>query len=175
MQSPHWLKPLSLFNVTVSRWAVNLAALLLAAMVIIILSQVFFRYVLNDSLSWSEELAKFMMVWVACLVAPWAYRENLNVAIHMFADAFPARLRLFTEWVISVLVILICGLFLKESIAFWQGGFSIDAASLPLKLGYFYSCAPVAFFLLICVGVEKLILQTLALAGFAQAEMSGDA
>ena len=41
------------------------------------------------------------MVWVACLVAPWAYREHLNVSIQMFADALPAILRRLTELMIT--------------------------------------------------------------------------
>ena len=75
--------PLGKLNYAVASAAKNLAGGLLALMLGMILAQVFFRYVLNDSLAWTEELAKFAMVWVACLVAPWAYREHLNVSIQM--------------------------------------------------------------------------------------------
>jgi TRAP-type C4-dicarboxylate transport system permease small subunit len=151
--------PLGKLNYTVANVAKNLAGGLLAVMLGMILAQVFFRYVLNDSLAWTEELAKFAMVWVACLVAPWAYRAHLNVSIQMFADALPAVLRRLTELLITLLVLLICGIFFLQSLEFWQTGLSINASSVPVKLAYFYSCAPFAFGSICLVGLEKLIEQ----------------
>ena len=151
--------PLGKFNYAVASVAKNLAGGLLALMLGMILAQVFFRYVLNDSLAWTEELAKFAMVWVACLVAPWAYREHLNVSIQMFADALPAILRRITELMITLLVMVICGIFFLQSLEFWQTGLSINASSVPVKLAYFYSCAPFAFGSICLVSLEKLIEQ----------------
>lgn len=151
--------PLSKLNCVVANVAKNLAGGLLALMLGMILAQVFFRYVLNDSLAWTEELAKFAMVWVACLVAPWAYRAHLNVSIQMFADALPAALRRITELLITLLVLIICGIFFMQSLDFWQTGLSINASSVPVKLAYFYSCAPFAFGSICLVGLEKLIEQ----------------
>ena len=151
--------PLGKLNYGVASVAKNVAGGLLAIMLAMILSQVFFRYVLNDSLAWTEELAKFSMVWVACLVAPWAYREHLNVSIQMFADALPATLRRITELLITLLVLLICSIFFLQSLDFWQTGLSINASSVPVKLAYFYSCAPFAFGSICLVGLEKLIEQ----------------
>jgi len=153
------LQALGKVNYWLSHLAKNIAGLMLALMVLLILAQVFFRYVLNDSLPWTEELAKFMMVWVACLVAPWAYRENLNVSIQMFADALPLKLRQVSELLITVLVILVSGIFFVESIEFWQGGLTIYASSMPLKLAYFYACTPFAFGALSLVGIERFIEQ----------------
>ena len=56
------LLPLTVFNHRFTLWARNLAGLMLAIMTVIILTQVFARYVLNDSLGWSEEVSKLMMV-----------------------------------------------------------------------------------------------------------------
>jgi|TARA_B110000240_G_scaffold46213_1_gene52209 TRAP-type C4-dicarboxylate transport system permease small subunit len=151
--------PLGKFNYGIANIAKNLAGGLLAIMLAMILAQVFFRYVLNDSLAWTEELAKFAMVWVACLVAPWAYREHLNVSIQMFADSLPAVLRRITELLITSLVLFICGIFFMQSLDFWQTGLSINASSVPVKLAYFYSCAPFAFGSICLVGLEKLIEQ----------------
>jgi TRAP-type C4-dicarboxylate transport system permease small subunit len=77
----------------------------------------------------------------------------------MFADALPAVLRRITELLITVLVLVICGIFFKQSIDFWQTGLSISASSVPVKLAYFYSCAPFAFGSICLVGIEKLIEQ----------------
>ena len=162
-QMPLLLKGLAGFNYQVSKFARNLAGLLLAVMVVMILSQVFFRYVLNDSLPWTEELAKYLMVWVACLVAPWVYRENLNVSIEMFINAMPQWFRLTAELVITCMVIAISGIFFAESVEFWRGGLSISASSLPVKLAVFYACAPFAFAMLFLIGIERGWLQIIGL------------
>lgn len=159
------LGPLSTINHAVSSLGKNIAAALLAAMLVMILAQVIFRYVLNDSLTWTEELAKFSMVWVACLVAPWAYRHNLNVSIDLFAESLPRTMRHLSDIIISLLIIAISWIFLLESIAFWQGGWTITASSMPIKLAYFYSCIPFAFAGILLVGVENLLRQVAALTG----------
>lgn len=148
-----------LFNFHIARTAKYLAGFLLALMVIMILSQVFFRYVLNDSLTWTEELSKFAMVWIACLVSPWAYREHLNVSIEMFHDALPALPKRIAEIVITLLVMLISAIFFMQSMSFVAGGTTITAASVAVKLWIFYLCMPFAFGALFLVGIERLIQQ----------------
>lgn len=155
------VKPLGIINYYVGLVARNIAGVLLAAMLLMILMQVFFRYVMNDSLTWTEELSKYAMVWVTCLVAPWAYRENLNVSIEMFADALPDLLKRLTEVLITLLVMLISVMFFIYSITFWQSGLTITASSVPLHLAVFYSCVPFMFAALFFIGLERLILQIL--------------
>lgn len=156
---PRFLRGFARFNYVISKLARNLAGALLAAMVVMILSQVFFRYVLNDSLAWTEELAKYLMVWVACLVAPWVYRENLNVSIEMFVDAMPRLFRLLAELVITLMIMGICAIFFIESLVFWQGGLSMVASSIPVKLAYFYTCAPFAFGMIFLIAIERFVTQ----------------
>ncbi|MDA9735148.1 TRAP transporter small permease subunit, partial [SAR116 cluster bacterium] len=51
----------------------NLAWIAIFLMVIVILLQVFFRYVLNNALPWPDELARFLMLWMTGFIAPSAY------------------------------------------------------------------------------------------------------
>lgn len=148
---------LGVFNFYIAKSAKYLAGLLLAFMVVMILGQVFFRYVLNDSLTWTEELSKFAMVWIACLVSPWAYRENLNVSIEMFQDALPALPKRIVEIIITLLIILITAIFFVQSMSFVAGGTTIIAASVNVQLWVFYLCMPFAFGALFLVGIERLI------------------
>jgi TRAP-type C4-dicarboxylate transport system permease small subunit len=152
-------KPLAKLNFVISTFAKNIAGGLLALMLLMIIGQVVFRYGLNNSLGWTEELAKFCMVWTACLVAPWAYRENLNVSIDMFAEALPRGLYHLSQIAISLLVLLVSSLFFLQSVDFVAGGMQIYASSVPIKLAYFYLCTPFAFGSICLVAVEKLLGQ----------------
>jgi TRAP-type C4-dicarboxylate transport system permease small subunit len=141
----------------------NLAAALIAVMTGVVLLQIVFRYVFNNSLSWSEELSKVMMVWATMLVAPWAYRMGANVSIDLFVDALPARLRAVLGLVLNLLVIWIVAVFLAESAALWRRGADMLSATLPVTMNVFYAILPLGFAAMLAVGVELTLRQLAAL------------
>ncbi|MFN6978976.1 MAG: TRAP transporter small permease [Gemmobacter sp.] len=79
-------------NAGILRLCLGAGALCVAVMVAAILVQVFFRYVLGNALAWSEELARFLMLWMTGLMAPYAYRRGGFVAIEMLVLMLPRRL-----------------------------------------------------------------------------------
>lgn len=54
-------------DAAVARAERGVAVALLAVTVTLVILQVFFRYVLNSSLSWSEEAARYLFIWAAVL------------------------------------------------------------------------------------------------------------
>ena len=85
------LKPFQLFNDIVLPIGRKIAIVLIALMVVAILIQVFFRYVLNNALPWPDEAARFAMLWLTGLIAPMAYRRGGFVAIDTAVSALPRR------------------------------------------------------------------------------------
>lgn len=63
-------------------------AVLGAAMAAVVAAQVFSRYALNHSLFWSEELARYLLVWLSFLGATAAYYRGLHPGV----DAVYGRL-----------------------------------------------------------------------------------
>lgn len=59
----------------------------LCLMTVIIMWQVFARYVLNASPSWSEQLALYLMVWTVLLAAAAGVREGFHIRITVFQDS----------------------------------------------------------------------------------------
>ena len=157
------LTQLAKINELLCGTARNFAGLLLVAMVVVVILQIVFRYVLNDSLIWTEELAKTMMVWTAFLVAPWAYRAGANIRIEIFVDEMPRAVRKSLELLLNLLILWIVIVFLWESFGFWQRGLSVRADSLPIQVAWFYSVVPVVFALMLLAGVELTLRNVLAL------------
>lgn len=83
----------------------------IAAMVVIILVQVFFRYVLGNALAWPDEAARFLMLWMTGLMAPTAYRRGGFVSIDMIVQMLPRRITSLVTLTMLVLslVVLVAG------------------------------------------------------------------
>ena len=135
----------------------NFAGLLLIAMTFIVTVQILSRYAFNNSLVWTEEVSKTMMVWCAFLIAPWAYRNGANVNISIFVNELPLILRQSLRLVLNILVIWIIIMFFLESYGMVDRGFLIQAASLPIQVGWFYMIIPLTFLAMIFVGIELLV------------------
>ena len=68
-------------------------AVIFAAMCAVGLLQVFNRFVLNRSLSWSEEFQIFAHVWIVFLAIPIAYRRGAHLSVESFSGMLPAGAR----------------------------------------------------------------------------------
>jgi TRAP-type C4-dicarboxylate transport system permease small subunit len=115
----------------VGRW---LGAGCVALMVVIILLQVFFRYVLGDALAWPEEAARFLMLWMTGLMAPTAFRRGGFVSIEMLVRFLPKGLAaLLTMLLLGLsMVVLIVGIRIGWSEVTGLGGrFTTDSLSVP--------------------------------------------
>ena len=60
-----------------------IAGVLIGLMTFVILYMVFFRYVINDTPYWSEEVARCMMLWMTFCVLPVSYRIGSNVSLEI--------------------------------------------------------------------------------------------
>ena len=65
------------------RWVLFL---IIGAMTLVVLAGVFFRYILRAPLPWSEELARYLMVWGVCCGVPIAFREGSHIAVTILVD-----------------------------------------------------------------------------------------
>jgi len=87
----------------IHKLAEGVITLLFASIVVVGSLQVFNRFVLNVSLSWSEEYQKFAFVWLVFLAIPIAYERAAHLRVDTFFDLFPARWRYAMRIVIDVL------------------------------------------------------------------------
>ena len=84
----------------INRWIEYLLFGLGFSMAILVAVQVFCRYILNSSLFWSEELARYMLVWLSFFGATVAYYRNLHPGV----DTLTARLSASKQRIFTLLV-----------------------------------------------------------------------
>lgn len=68
-----------------------LLVILLACMAVIMGIQVFCRYVLSMSLSWSEELTRYLFIWAGFLSISYCTKRCISIKIEQFVALFPKR------------------------------------------------------------------------------------
>lgn len=78
-----------------------------SGMFIVTLAHVFFRYVMNDSLTWSEELLKICIVWFCLLSASFISVRREHVGIVIFKQLFPKKLEKLADYFVSFLMFLV--------------------------------------------------------------------
>jgi TRAP-type C4-dicarboxylate transport system permease small subunit len=138
------------------RW---LGAICLGLMVVAILTQVFFRYVLGHALPWPEEASRFLMLWSTGLMAPTAFRRGGFVAIDMVIRFLPRLVA--TGLSVFLMVVTIIVLWVALGIGWSEvtgigGRFEMDALRVPA-----------AFDLSVWIKVPKSAMMASLLVGIA--------
>lgn len=162
------------FNSTILRIGRQLAWMAIFLMVVIILIQVFFRYILNNALPWPDELARFLMLWMTGFIAPSAYRWGGFVSIEMLPKLLPKLIENILLLILLSLSLFILIIGFQLGLQHIKIGWIFESSSIKipfhliggeqkaLKLAWMYMSLPVGIFLLILVNIE-LILRKLFL------------
>lgn len=119
-------------------------AILLGTIVAVMFFQVFFRYILNNSLSWSEEVVRFLFIWLTFLGAALNIRDKWHISVDFFVNILPKKWREAMVLFNSILLLLFL-FFLAIGGFIWvyfSEGASSSALGLPLHLTL-YGALPV--------------------------------
>lgn len=109
----------------------------------IILVAVFFRYVVNQSLFWSDEVVRYLFVWFTLLGATLVLRDRRHIRVEFFVEQMPAGLRRVVEFA-GLMLILAFNVFLVVAGFLWvyqTRGTYTPALGLPLNW-IFYAALP---------------------------------
>lgn len=79
---------------------------LTAAMVIIVLTGVLFRYVIRDPLGWTEELARYLMIWAALLAVSVGIRKREHVGIQLLVKKLPLNVGRVVIFLVNIVVLI---------------------------------------------------------------------
>jgi TRAP-type C4-dicarboxylate transport system permease small subunit len=139
-----------------------ICGVLLSAMVVVQGLGVIFRFVLHNSLSWSDELAAYLFVWLTCLGAAAGVKLRVHPEVKALADRLPGStqpaLADFTDGAVLALgaIFLVYG----GDMLLMMG--TETATSLPISMTYPYLSIPVGGALLILHSVVRIVVRHLA-------------
>jgi TRAP-type C4-dicarboxylate transport system permease small subunit len=120
-----------------------LTSAILVALLLIVLAQIVSRYVFNSSLSWTEEAARYLMIWGVLLGAGLAYLNGYLISIEIFIDRFPAPLRRVIHVVNRLLSLFFTGILTVYGINLCIMGAQMESPALEIPYLWIYLAVPV--------------------------------
>lgn len=136
---------------------VKVAAAGLVAMTLIAGWQVFGRYVLNSSPSWSEQAALTLMIWYVSLAAAAGVREGFHIRIVVLENNLGPSARRILR-IINDGIVALCGL----AMAIWGSELVMRTwehtiPSLGISRGLAYAGLPIAGGLIVLFALERIL------------------
>ena len=122
-------------------------AVILGIMVINVVWQVISRYILGSPSSYTEELARYMLIWLGLMGAAYAYSQGLHLALDLVTHKLTGRAKARSQLLIHTLI-----LFFALSVMVVGGirlvyitwALNQTSASLQVKLAYVYVVLPIS-------------------------------
>ena len=110
----------------------------LSAMFLILLAQVIMRYVFSRPLTWSEEAARFIFVYVSFIGISYAYRQKGHIRMEVVVNLFPQAVRRGLEVLINLGTIALFCYMIPFSFRFIgiQAGVKATATHIPMIIVY---------------------------------------
>jgi TRAP-type C4-dicarboxylate transport system permease small subunit len=147
----------------------SLAAIVFSYALIICL-QVFYRYVLNSSLIWSEELVRYGLLWGVMIGGVIATDRHAHIALDPLRGRLPEKAYAAVALCASLIVVLFC------AIVAWYGtqyAYRIRFMSSPasqIPMIYVYGAIPVGFALMAFFAIVQILSGTYRTAESAEEE-----
>lgn len=111
-------------------------------MFLLVFGNVITRYVFNFSLNWSEELSRYLMVWMAYLGAGLALRAGSHVAIEIFQDLVPKPVRRAVRAFVGLVMLVFMGFLFVLGCQYVQFGMTQRTPALQWPTGWIYIAIP---------------------------------
>jgi TRAP-type C4-dicarboxylate transport system permease small subunit len=80
------------------------------AMLIIATAQVIFRYVINLSLSWSQDLLTFMLIWSVFIGISLAIKKRRHLKVELALLILPEKMQLYLKVFSNFIFMIFCGI-----------------------------------------------------------------
>jgi TRAP-type C4-dicarboxylate transport system permease small subunit len=120
---------------------------LMAAIVVVVTWQVITRFLMTQPSSYTEELARFFLIWIAILGSAYAFRTGAHLGLDLLTEKLEGAIKRRT----AIVANLVCFVFAASVMVY--GGLKLmmltlelnqTSSSLGIKMGYVYTVVPLS-------------------------------
>lgn len=135
-----WSKSIKIIN----RVTEGFSAILLFGMVVLIFLQIVSRLLLESSFPWTEEVARFMMIWLTFLGTAFAFQYGAHIGVEFFVEKFPKMLRAIVQVIVGIICLSFFVLLIVKGYELASGALVQTSPALNVPMGYVYSVIPIS-------------------------------
>lgn len=136
----------------------------IAGMILTITLQIIFR-VFFESLTWTEELSRYLLVWSTFLGATMAYKRGMHISVTFFVDLFSPRIKK----AIIIFSVILSMLFFVVSINFGIKLMTLQifqiSPALRLPMRWVYLGLPISFLIMLIHGFSIVLEELFGIKG----------
>ncbi|TAK40465.1 MAG: TRAP transporter small permease [Betaproteobacteria bacterium] len=144
------------------RWGVSnsleiCAAAMLVMICVIVFAGVFFRYFLHIGLGWTEELSRYLQIWMTFVGATVAVKRWSHFQLTIVNQWIPAAAHTLTR-VFGILVVMsLAGILIKNGIDITRVSWNQTSPIMSWNFGYLYIVVPISGVLMEMFAVRHLL------------------
>ena len=130
------------------------------AITIVVLSAfygVISRYILNNPVAWSNEIATIAFTWTVFLGAAAAWKHDKHIHLDLVYDLFPKRIKIFSDWIKNLILGIFFIFVLYLSIQFTITAYNKPTAILRIPFSYVDLPVVIFFISIIVRSIQKFL------------------
>jgi TRAP-type C4-dicarboxylate transport system permease small subunit len=143
-----------------------LAITLFIAMCALVLGQVVARKLL-DPLVWSEELARYIFIWVCFLGWVIGSRNNSHLAADFLFTRVSPRVRAVFHLVCEIGALVLGAILLRYGFKLVQNNWDVDTITLFFNYGFVYAIVPASAVMMVAIAINNIVTLIRVLTGRA--------
>ena len=134
-----------------------LAITFFTIMVIAALLQIFTRYVINHSIPWTDELARYTFIWSTMLGAALVHRKRGHIMIDLLVSRLKGKSQILIKVIVDIFSLVILLLLTVQGINLLPIGAMQTTPALGVKMSYVMLSVPVSAAYMCLISIEHLI------------------
>ena len=116
---------------------------LVVVMTVVVFLQVVYRYVLTQPLHWSEELARYLFVWLSILGATLGLQKRGHFGLDIILRMLPKQAKRYMEFLVHLLMGAVVLVILIQGITLVQKTVLQESPAMGISMSWAYACLPV--------------------------------
>lgn len=131
-------------------------ALTLSLMVVLVFGNVVLRYFFNSGITWSEEMSRYLFVWLTFLGAIGAFKGKEHLGVDMLVKRLPTGMKKIALVISDLLMLFVLYLLLEGSWKMTMINMNSKAPATGLPLAFIYGTG-----ILVSVGMGLILINNL--------------
>ena len=141
-------------SVGFAKWCGITSAIVMTVMIFL---QVIYRYVIGDSLSFSEELARYMFIWSVAMGSALALKTRSHIGVEILVECLPKTVAYPAKVVASALNLLFFAILIWYGFEMVMETMDQESAAFELPMGYVYLAVPLSGIVLFICEIKNTL------------------